>query len=243
MFYGYEDDDQPTPAAETSHLLSLCILCEEHGVEVLATDYCSTHSNMDDSYLQNAQNGFISFAADQRELNNIPDYPSEPWNVNSSDVFEIPLAKNFLYLLNGENYSTKQEFISAVCSTDYDAVIMDLFYEGEQFTREELEQMRFKNNGGRRILICYMSIGEAEDYRYYWQPEWNTHKPSWLGEENPFWPGNYKVDYWNPEWQAIIFGNENSYLQKIIDTGFDGVYLDIIDAFEFFENTRGARQG
>ena len=33
----------------------------------------------------------------------------------------------------------------------------------------------------------------------------------------------------------IIFGNDESYLHKIIDSGFDGVYLDIIDAFEFFE--------
>lgn len=37
-------------------------------------------------------------------------------------------------------------------------------------------------------------------------------------------------------WQAIIYGNDNSYLKKIIDAGFDGVYLDIIDAFEYFTN-------
>jgi len=34
----------------------------------------------------------------------------------------------------------------------------------------------------------------------------------------------------------IIYGNNNSYLKKILDAGFDGVYLDIIDAFEYFEN-------
>ena len=34
----------------------------------------------------------------------------------------------------------------------------------------------------------------------------------------------------------IIYGNNNSYLEKILDAGFDGVYLDIIDAFEYFEN-------
>ena len=59
--------------------------------------------------------------------------------------------------------------------------------------------------------------------------------PGWLSEENGDWHGNYKVHYWDPEWQEIIFGNAGSYLKKILDAGFDGVYLDIIDAFEFFE--------
>ncbi|NPA44475.1 MAG: hypothetical protein GXO49_02970, partial [Chlorobi bacterium] len=81
----------------------------------------------------------------------------------------------------------------------------------------------------------YMSIGEAENYRYYWQEEWNTNKPEWLDKENPDWEGNYKVWYWNKDWQNIIYGNDNSYLKKILDAGFDGVYLDIIDAFEYYE--------
>jgi len=85
-------------------------------------------------------------------------------------------------------------------------------------------------------VLSYMSIGEAEDYRYYWQPTWNTSKPEWLESENPDWPGNFKVKYWYKSWQEIIYGNNGSYLKKIIDAGYDGVYLDIIDAFEYFEN-------
>jgi len=44
------------------------------------------------------------------------------------------------------------------------------------------------------------------------------------------------VRYWVAAWQDIVYGNDNSYLKKIRDAGFDGVYLDIIDAFEYFEN-------
>ena len=80
-----------------------------------------------------------------------------------------------------------------------------------------------------------MSIGEAEDYRYCWQSSWSTNRPSWLDAENPNWEGNYKVKYWNKDWQNIIFGNSSSYTQKVINAGFDGVYLDIIDAFEYYE--------
>jgi cysteinyl-tRNA synthetase len=80
-----------------------------------------------------------------------------------------------------------------------------------------------------------MSIGEAEDYRYYWKPEWKRNPPAWLGKVNPDWPGCYKVHYWDKNWQDIIFGNNSSYLKRILDAGFDGAYLDIIDAFEYFE--------
>jgi len=52
----------------------------------------------------------------------------------------------------------------------------------------------------------------------------------------PDWTGNYKVKFWEAEWQNIIYGNENSYLKKILDAHFDGVYLDIIDTFEYYEN-------
>jgi len=43
--------------------------------------------------------------------------------------------------------------------------------------------------------------------------------------ENPDWEGNYKVHYWDAGWQAIIYGNADSYCRKILDAGFDGAYL------------------
>ena len=103
--------------------------------------------------------------------------------------------------------------------------------------------LKTKKKGSSRLVIAYMSIGEAETYRYYWHKSWDNNgdgradpgAPDWLTEENPDWEGNYKVHYWDPGWQSIIFGNDNSYLKSIIDRGFDGVYLDIIDAFGYFE--------
>ncbi len=113
---------------------------------------------------------------------------------------------------------------------------MDLFFkDGTEFSSTEISQLKNKANGGKRLIISYMSIGEAENYRYYWQNNWNTTKPTWLDAENPNWAGNYKVKYWNTEWQNIIYGNDNSYLKKIVNANFDGVYLDIIDAFEYYE--------
>ena len=241
LYYGYDADNEPTSVEDTNYLLAFCDMCEQNGVEILATDYCSSHEKMDDSYAQNLAKGYISFAAPDRELNIIPDYPSNPFNENSDTITTLDEAKNFLYLINLENYASKQDFITAVAATNYDLLITDLFFNDTAFTVSEITQLKEKQNGGERLVLSYMSIGEAEDYRYYWQPNWATDPPAWLDGENPDWEGNYKVQYWLEDWQNIIMGTENSYLKKILDAGFNGVYLDIIDAFEYYEELLSRR--
>ncbi|MEE9192555.1 MAG: endo alpha-1,4 polygalactosaminidase [Candidatus Aerophobetes bacterium] len=236
LFYGYDDDDVATPALERDYMVSFLDIAEKGAVEVLVTDYCSTRVFVDDAYYQNAARGNISFAADHRELDNIPDYPENPYNVNASNVTSLAGAKNFLYLINSGSFSNEDTFLDAVRETDYDIIIIDLFYEDTALSASKVASLKIKANEGFRLIIAYMSIGEAEDYRYYWQTEWERDPPSWLAEENPEWPGNYKVQYWNKGWQNIIYGKDDSYLKKILDVGFDGVYLDIVDAFEYFED-------
>jgi len=236
LFYGYDDDNVATPESEKDYMVSFLDICENNDVEVLTTDYCWTESKMDDSYVQNAAKAYISFAAPDRELNVIPDYPATPYNVNTSDISTLSEAKNFLYLLNPDAFATKQAFIDALSETNYDAIIIDCFFDEVLLTASDIIQLKVKKNGGSRLVISYMSIGEAEDYRFYWQTAWNSTKPEWIEAENPDWEGNYKVRYWETDWQNIIYGNTAAYLDKILSSGFDGVYLDIIDAFEYFED-------
>jgi cysteinyl-tRNA synthetase len=235
LFFGYDDDDQETPKADRDYMMVFLDICEDAGVEVLVTDYCYSHQKMEESYVKNQAKGYISFSAPDRELGVIPDFPDEPNNASADDIGSLAAARNFLYLLNPENFATKNEFIAALSETDYDLLIIDYFFEDEEFTVSEINTLKHKSNGGRRLVVSYMSIGEAEDYRYYWYNDWENHPPSWLAGENPEWEGNYKVRYWKQEWKNIIYGSESSYLGKIISKGFDGVYLDIIDAFEYFE--------
>lgn len=235
LFYGYNNDDEATPTADRDYLIGFLDVAEGEGVEVLVTNYCSTPAKMDDSYLQSDAKSYISFAADHRELDNIPSYPVTIHGENAVNITSLGLAQNFLYLINPSEYASKAAFLTALQGTNYDVVLIDLFFDGTELEFADITSLKTKLNGAARLVICYMSIGEAEDYRYYWNPAWKPGNPEWLGPENPDWGGNYKVRYWYPEWQEIIFGNDSSYLKKIIDAGFDGVYLDIIDAFEYWE--------
>lgn len=233
LFYGYDNDDQLTDASATDYLRYFLDISKNADKTILVTDYCSTAAKMQDSYTKNQRAGYVSFAATERALNVIPG--GVPNNVNNNNITSLSQARNFLYLINPEHYTSKEQFITAVTATDYDVLIMDLYREGESFTAAEVARLKQKANGGTRMVICYMSIGEAENYRYYWQNGWSIGDPSWLTQENPDWPGNYKAKYWDTNWQGIIYRNSDSYLDKILNAGFDGVYLDIIDAFEYFE--------
>lgn len=233
LFFGYAHDDKATPESATDRLKSYLLKLKTSEKVVLTTDYCSSEQNIVSSREQNQNSGFVSFQATSRNLDIIPNVAIH--NENADIIADLRQAKNFLYLINPENFASKDEFINAVCATNYDLIIMDLFLNDVAFTADEITELRRKANGGTRMIIAYMSIGEAEDYRYYWDQSWKRGNPSWLDKENPKWKGNYKVRYWHPEWQKIIFGNDDSYLSHIIDAGFDGVYLDIIDAFEYYE--------
>ena len=59
------------------------------------------------------------------------------------------------------------------------------------------------------------------------------------------WAGDYWVKYWMPEWQKIIYGTPDSYLDRILALGYDGVYLDRVDAYWYYQDqgrTTAARE-
>lgn len=240
LFYGYNNqDDVLTPEGEErTAWLDMCVLGNSLGKKILVTDYCSTPSKMDDSYTRNQALGFISMAADSRELDKIPGHPATPFNVNNAFTNGLN-GRNFLYLIAPEKFAGKEAYLDALAQTNYDILIIDLFFTGgdepQMLTSSDLLSLRNKPGGGTRTILCYMSIGQAESYRYYWQYGWNAHPPAFIDIEDPSWLDNYYVHYWDASWQEIICGEENSYLRRVADAGFDGVYLDLVNAYEFYE--------
>jgi cysteinyl-tRNA synthetase, unknown class len=134
----------------------------------------------------------------------------------------------------------------AIAGLNVDLAVIDYASDGDEetaFKPADVARMKRRPDGGVKKIACYMSIGEAEDYRYYWQDSWKPgQSPAWLDALNPDWPGNFKVRYWDPDWQAIILGSPQSYLDKILAAGFDGVYLDIVDAFEYWRDDKRERR-
>lgn len=110
--------------------------------------------------------------------------------------------------------------------------------EGGRFSRGDVERMRRGEGNRPRRIVAYMSIGEAEPYRFYWREEWRPGSPAWLLQPNPDWPDNYRVRFWARPWREVLLDRNEGYLTRILEAGFDGVYLDIVDGYRDFEKER-----
>jgi cysteinyl-tRNA synthetase len=136
-------------------------------------------------------------------------------------------------------YQLQDASASSIEASGFEIAVIDYSRDGEESGRYSPAEVAAMKSGGRKLL-AYLSIGEAEEYRYYFDSRWISwiegqptgSAPCWLGRTNPDWEGNYKVQYWSEDWQSIVI----DYLDRIIDDGFDGVYLDIVDAFEYWSD-------
>ena len=116
--------------------------------------------------------------------------------------------------------------------TAYDLVVVSIGAAGG--SPEVIQKLRH-SPGGDKVVLCYISIGQAEDYQFYWQNEWYEDPPSWLDANDPEWGGARWVRYWDPAWQALIMGSPESYLDHILALGFDGIYMDRVDTYQYYE--------
>ena len=134
--------------------------------------------------------------------------------------------------------STIRDFSGDLIIIDYSA---DASASGA-FDAHAVDAMRHRPGDGNKKLIAYMSIGEAEVGRFYWELAWTKRKkemrnaPAWLHAPSVWgWEGNWIVNFWDAAWQNIIVDAPGSYLNRIIDAGFDGVFLDVVDVAGYWE--------
>jgi cysteinyl-tRNA synthetase, unknown class len=151
------------------------------------------------------------------------------WNEARQGRRPLLAAKTWHYQLT--NYDLEK-----LNKVEADVFVIDYALEGGKLplTAEQVSRLKKKPDGSRRYVISYMSVGEAEEYRYYWQDGWKAQKPAWLGPENCAWPKAHAIRYWRDEWKDISFRKPDSYIKRIVDAGFDGVYLDRVDMHDWF---------
>lgn len=128
------------------------------------------------------------------------------------------------------------EAIEMLANSHYDLLVIDdvRSIKGMEDYNSRLDVKKLHSTYGSSVnpkkVFCYLNIGEAEDYRYYYNEEWEVGNPEWIISNDPDgWDGNYPVKFWDNQWKSII----KDYLKKIIEDGFDGAYLDWIEIYSF----------
>ena len=201
---------------------------KKSSLTIMVSDFVSNDGYISDSINKNQTENFIAFP---RSSDNY-DYKYIPGTItgeNTDNITKLADAKNYLYLISTEEFTNKDDMINQIKLTNYDVVLIDLFFESAALTSADINSLKKKANGKDRLVICYISIGSAENYRYYWQTGWKKGNPSWLKKYYEGYSDEFWVEYWEQEWQNIIYG----YIDKIIAAGFDGVYLDNVEAYYF----------
>ncbi len=217
-----------------ANMVRLTGLAKRRGLKVFVTDFAANTKTVQESYKLNLAKGFVPLAAGNAGadfvFNDFPKMPLRPVNENPKNIVGLKGVQNYLYLTDSSKFDRQQDFVIALSNTNFDAVIVDVFHRGRRpFSKAAVQGMKFKKLGARRLVLAYMNIGAAENYRFYWKDHWKEGAPA------PGNPDKFNIEYWQPGWRQVITGNTKSYLYGIVAQGFDGVVLDGLDSYKFFE--------
>ncbi|MBW8012920.1 MAG: hypothetical protein FVQ83_17015 [Chloroflexi bacterium] len=165
------------------------------------------------------------------------DFPSETEDGASSQDSESPQQvgslgeiEQWLYLID---VNLDQGTVNEIAASSYDMLVIDFIISESENRDYPLAEViaQWHSAAHPKLVLAYIDIGEAESYRTYWQPDWQVGDPEWIAGDDPDgWEENYPVAFWWDEWREIWLG-EAGYLQGILDVGFDGVYLDWVEAY------------
>jgi cysteinyl-tRNA synthetase len=135
----------------------------------------------------------------------------------------------FYYL----SFDPEEDTFRQVTQSTYDLIVIEPIFTEEQNTDFDMAAVVQNLHGSNesKLVLAYIDIGQAEEWRTYWEPDWEIGDPDWIVADDPDgWEGNFPVAYWRDEWQDIWL-EDDGYLQRLIDSGFDGVYLDWVEAY------------
>ncbi len=197
--------------------------------------------------------------------------PTGPEEIVAKAVADHGPEWDFFWVAKGYSQNDgRKAYIDELAASQWDAFYIDAHYGGSSLTKEEVDRLKQKPQGGRRLVNAYLSIGTTELYRWFADPAmvipsprafmhgtvengvfkpareryWDMGIPNWM-----LWPaysGQYADEatpiWWHPEWRDIIIRGGSSYknpafdhsqfpsgrssIDRIVDVGFDGVYLD-----------------
>ena len=152
----------PTSKGLKNELLELTIPIRKKGKPVFIINYGKGQKKRNFLKKEDAKTKFVSELLPSFNANKlyetIEDY-------NDEDINFLNEVKNFLCLLNPKDFSNIDEYYQALKNTNYDLLLIEVSHNNIFFTKEQIEELKIKHNGGKRIVIAYLSIGEAENYR------------------------------------------------------------------------------
>jgi cysteinyl-tRNA synthetase len=171
----------------------------------------------------------VLITADGARCQGMPAHsPQEARRLNLRQV------KSWAYQIQGLE---EEGAIDALADSDYELVVVEPVRSLKGAEEFDTAAMVARLHAEGKLVLAYLDVGEAEDYRAYWGDDWVAPSASEPGEPDFLitvdpdgWSGNYPVAFWDERWKNIVIRDESSLVNMVLDDGFDGVYLDWIEA-------------
>ncbi|MQM27289.1 glycoside hydrolase [Glycomyces sp. NEAU-7082] len=138
----------------------------------------------------------------------------------TEDTAAAEAPESWLYQLTGY----ENDALDAVAAAPQPTVVIDLARDGgeDYFTADEIAAL---HDAGKTVY-AYFSMGSIETYR----PEYGAVAGTDLVlNQWGDWPDEYFVRYWDQRWWDLVMQPR---LDQALAAGFDGVYLDVTNAYE-----------
>lgn len=228
LYCGRRAFDRPTDPADRKALLHFGAMVRAAAGSVLAIDHCRPATSREAAADAGGPPVAVFANADpDGALDAIP--ARRPRQENPAPVGHLDQARNLLPVLRADR--NRDDWLLALQDSNHDVLIVDAFPGGRALTAAEVESLKFKRLGARRLVLAAVPVARAEDDMPYWQAGWQPGRPDWLGAPLPGRPGATRPLYWRAEWKEIL----GRHFKAAMDLGFDGVMLDALDAYRAFE--------
>lgn len=230
-------EGKPSPDLEAALSLKKTHIAtaNTYGLTIMNMEYSTDSGSIDKLYVDSAQKGFVPFVAESPELTSIPKSPESIFSANPTSIHGAAELRNYLFIANSQAFGATTDYLLELRKTNYDAVVIDVFHGRKPLTRQDINLLKYKHLGSRRLVLAEIDISSASIFHYYWKAGWQQGNPPYIYAPYRTDPDRHRAVYWDAGWQSIITGNVNSYLYGIIDLGFDGVVLKGVDAWKFYE--------
>lgn len=233
---GKEIKEAPTVTEARNQLAANALTAKQMGLRIFNLEYATKADDIDKILRTSASQGYAPFVASGPLLSDVPGYPKYAFNANPQSLNNLSRAKNFLYVANSQGFGTASDYVQKLSMTNHDVIITSVFHGRTALSKLDVNRLKYKKLGARRLVLAQIDLSSASTYHYYWQADWGQRPPAFLNAPFIEDPDRYRTAYWDPRWQMMLMGDADSYLYGIIDLGFDGVVLKGVEAWRYFES-------
>lgn len=203
---------------------------QEEGRRVLSMETCKAQKDVSAAYDASDRDRVLSYAG-TGPVTLVP--KGHPRAENANPVSTVTAARNWLPMLRGDAYGSKAEWVQALRQSNEDLLVVDVAHRGDSpLNREDVAKLKFKELGSPRLVLAVLPVGKAFDWRWYWKTGWEAGNPPFLFAPDTEHPGSFVTVVADPQWRELL----GKYLTGILDMGFDGVVLDDVDTYLWFED-------